>query len=222
MNNSVNKRSRAQLAIPVAVIIVATAANCAQQRFDEAVLAQMPSAATAEHNSVLTPDRDPQDWVTFHDPDDRFTALFPGDQPAREDDSVKTPIGQQSVIRYKLRSDSMVFDAGYLQRSRHPLAAIVGEQSILASSCEGTASHMGGRIVRSTRIEVDGYPAREIQIDIASPVQHSVAQARLVITPERIYHAIIKLPDGNGDQFASRRFIESLHISGTNTSDSGE
>ena len=222
MNNSVDRRSLAQLAIPVAVIIVATAANCAQQRVDEAVISQIPSAGTAEQNTVLTPDHNQQDWVTFHDPDDRFTVQFPGDQPVREDDSVKTPIGQQSVVRYKLRSDSMVFDAGYLQRSKHALAAIVGEQSILASSCEGTASHLGGRIVRSTRIEVDGYPAREILIDIASPVQHSVGQARLVITPERIYHAIIKLPDGKGDQSAARTFVESLHISRAKTSDSGE
>lgn len=151
-------------------------------------------------------------WERFQSPDGDFSVELPG-TPTPFNDTVSTPIGNQAVVRYKMTSEGCEYDSGYLQRSAHILAKLVGEESILKSACDGTAAHLRGRVTRSTSISIDHCAAREVEIELKDDPLHR-ATARLIITNDRIYHAIVITPVlGSEHQAASgRRFLDSLHV----------
>ena len=156
-----------------------------------------------------------QSWVDFESPDHDFHVLMPV-PPERSLDSVSTPIGMQPVTRFKAHADGIEFDAGYLQRSANVLTRLVGQQSILESACEGTAKHMGGKVLTSKAITLNDHPARDISIGFAVGERES-GVARLVITDERIYHAIVRMPANPSavQSNEARWFLSSMRVQDT-------
>jgi hypothetical protein len=176
-----------------------------------ASLSAVAPLSTAAHGDDSADDTN---WVEFHESDSDFTAAFPvGLKPKRLDDTVPTPIGSQRVVRFQARQGSVAFDAGYLIRTPHPLAALAGEGRILESACDGTARSLGGRVVATTSSKVDGHASRDIEIDLPADEQHSHgrhASARLIITDTRIYHAIICNDAGAEPAPDASRFKQAL------------
>lgn len=174
-------------------------------------------AALRDVPSIPGIQRDTSDdqWVFFGGESDEFEALFPpGADPKRVDDAVDTPIGSQKIVRFVFADDEAGYDAGYLIRGKSPLAALAGEKRILDSACEGTAKHMGGRLITTAKREVDGHAARDIEIELPADDAHphgAHATARLIITDNRIYHAIVRNDHGTQPAPHAPRFIEALH-----------
>ena len=162
----------------------------------------MPRASIAKSN-----------WQTFAFPESSVEVSFPT-APVPVTDTVKTPIGPQPVTRYKAELVGLAFDAGYLPRSRNPLAALAGESRILRSACEGTAAHLHGTITHTRNLQIAGHTGREIDIDIDDAGAHHPALARLVMTDNRIYHAIVRATGADATSLATtgRRFVESLQF----------
>jgi len=173
--------------------------------------AASPSDSQPHSVAATIPDsfQSERNWVRFDAPDGAFAVDFPG-MPSETEGSVDTPIGPQLVTRFKSSIDGCDFDAGYLQRSSNVLAKLVGQNSILDSACEGTAANLGGRVVDRTVLTIDGHPSRDIRIQVTDHPDRLVI-ARLVITEERIYHAIASLPERTTSrQSDGKRFLDSF------------
>lgn len=159
------------------------------------------------------------DWFVFRGDSDDLTALFPASLvPQRVDDAVDTPIGSQKIVRFVGRDDQLDFDAGYLIRSTNPLAALAGERRILDAACDGTARHLGGTVRSSRPCEVDGHAARDLDIALPADAAHPDgrrALARLIITDQRIYHAIVNNVGDDDAATRAQRFTLALHPSGS-------
>ncbi len=151
-------------------------------------------------------------WTAFEPPDHDFAVLLPH-PPLESGDSASTPIGSLAITRFKASAENCDFDAGFLQRSTSALAQLVRDETILTSACDGTASHLGGRVVSSADMTIDGRLARDLVIHSDND-DRTVVLARLVLGESRIYHAIVRMPvDASASQAAcARRFLDSLRI----------
>jgi hypothetical protein len=154
------------------------------------------------------------DWLAFRGESGDLTALFPASfVPRRVDDAVDSPIGSQKIVRFVGRDDEQDFDAGYLIRSSNPLAALAGERRILDAACDGTARHLGGTVRSSRPCEVDGHAARDLDIALPADAAHPDgrrALARLIITDQRIYHAIVNNVNDEHAATRAQRFTLAL------------
>jgi len=191
--NSTNRvgMSRRFIAVSVLAMVVCTACMTSGSKDRTAV----PSSDSQRSVATTIPGSSQSDrnWIRFEAPDGAFEVDFPA-LPREIADSVDTPIGPQPVTRFKSSIDGCEFDAGYLRRSSNVLAKLVGQNSILDSACDGTAEHLGGRVVERTELTIDGHPGRDIRVQVTDHPERLVI-ARLVITEQRIYHAIACLPE---------------------------
>ena len=212
-----DSQRRRTVAQRVGVLTVIMSAMCAGsvtctvgQHTRHANPAAAPQALMAMGSSI--DGENAPEWIAFEPANHDFSIAMPA-APVEVDDVVATPIGDQPVTRFTASSNGCDFDVGYLQRSANVLARLVGEEAILKSACDGTASHMGGWVVNRAALTVDDLPASDIQIRLKDDAVH-LANARLVITEHRIYHAIVRMPmDASPSQVAgAQRFLESLHF----------
>ena len=205
--------SKRMVLILLTLVVCAICMTCTSDH-DEGVSFEVPLQFNhaPPQPPVSHEDLPASEWIRFVSPDRDFEVALPT-VPVQFADSVKTPIGMQPVTRFKAAAAGCEFDAGFLQRSANVLARFVGQESILESACEGTAEHMGGKVVDSSTLALDGQPARDIRIQFDGE-RKSLAMARLMITDDRIYHAIVRMPADSSatQQSNAHRFLDSLHL----------
>ena len=197
-------------AIAVAIIV-----GCAGDPPRQAAAIELKT--TDESATVVVETQD--GWVAFHGDSNDLIAAFPAQvQPRHVDDAVDTPIGSQKIVRFIGSDHDQTLDAGYLIRSSNPLAILAGEKRILDSACEGTAKHVGGTVKRSNAITIDGHTARDIEIALPVDASHPEggrAVARLIITDNRIYHAIVCNVDDDESSRRAHEFLNALRPAGS-------
>jgi len=142
----------------------------------------------------------------FSPEDGSFQATLPA-APAHREESIDTPIGPQKIVRYVATTPEGEFDAGYLVRTSTALTRLAGDERILDGACRGTARQLGGTVRKSTPIEVDGHSGRDLEIELPEGRR---ASARLVITSDRIFHAIAR--PAIGCEPLSDGFVHSLRL----------
>ena len=199
----------------VAAVVIGCAGNVPRQVAAIERTNVAPSSPVADVSTGGSSD----DWVAFHGDANELIAVFPADvQPQHVDDAVDTPIGSQKIVRFIGSDRDQSLDAGYLIRSSNPLALLAGEKRILDSACEGTARHVGGTVKRSNAMTVDGHAARDIEIAMPADDAHPEggrAVARLIITDDRIYHAIVCNVDDDESSRRAQAFLNGLRPAGS-------
>jgi hypothetical protein len=114
-------------------------------------------------------------------------------------------MGQQSDIGY------VASYADYPQR----IVEKGTPEKILDGACKGMVSNVNGKLVLESKTEVDGYPGRELVIEVM--IQKGVegtVKARVFLVGNRIYQMMWIAPKGKASHVASDDFLKSFRLIG--------
>lgn len=181
------------------------------------------TAAPAEPAAPTTPPDPLAGWVEYTAPDGRFTARLP-EQPEVQEQTVPTEAGDIQIVMY-LTEDS----DGALILSHNELPAPVAElvqggdptliKTMLDGGRDGAMANVSGAVTSEQDITVDGMTGRDIvfAVDAAvSPTGQAIdGRARILVTPDRLWQAMVLANQGKLDAEQVDAFFEAFKIAPT-------
>ena len=88
-----------------------------------------------------------------------------------------------------------------------------GVQVMLDGACKGMARNIHGRLSSETNITLEGYPGREILIDVPDwEGREMTLKARLFLVKNRLYQILWVAPKGKASVKEMDNFLQSLKL----------
>lgn len=140
----------------------------------------------------------------------RFSVLFPG-EPKKNIKLLNTIAGKIDLVMYTAGSKKSGFVVGYAD---YPEEAVKDPepQKMLDGARDGALSNVRGELVDETVLDFQGYPARELEIDVP---RRGTVRARLIIVGNRLYQMMVISPSDNILYEKGTEFFDSFEITET-------
>jgi len=150
----------------------------------------------------------PHRWQTYTANDGAFSIEFPG-KPAFDTSQVAVDGGGSQTINLINASPSAntYYSIAYLNQENY---GGTSPEDALSRARDGSLQKIQGRLISEKSMQVDGYPAVEIQ---ANARGNSTFDARFVVTGHRLY-MLASVASNSSDREATtlKRFMNSFHI----------
>jgi hypothetical protein len=166
------------------------------------VVAAVVAVAVVNHDKWL-----PKHWQTYTAPDGSFSIELPG-QPAIEtiqaplDDGGTAPLTIVSVQPTR----STAYMCSYVENEN--LANKTPDETLEAAR-DGSLKKTEGRVISQSRLEVQGYPALDVQ---AQARENSVTDTRIVLAGKRLYMIVSVASAQERDRKTVQRVFESFKM----------
>jgi hypothetical protein len=150
----------------------------------------------------------PAPWKVLTSKDGDFAAAFPG-SPIEKKQRVKTATGELEVAVFVLeRKDDSIFVVSY---SDMPLSEVKTgtEEKRLDFAREGAVSNARGKLRSEKKIDMDGFPGRELVIETEKDI---VIRMRVFAVRQRLYQAMAMGPGRFYQSKDAGTFLDSLRL----------
>lgn len=124
-----------------------------------------------------------EEWATFESEEGRFSILFPG-EPKEQTESVSTAIGTIETEFFMVEQKDMAYSLNYADYPADIVAASDAGM-MLNGARMGAVSNVNGELLDEKEITLDGYPGREIRIEIDE--DDIIVRARFYLVENRLY-----------------------------------
>ena len=155
------------------------------------------------------------DWIKLDNEEFGFIIEFPG-QPTSNPQVVNTVLGKikMNVFQLDLSTDSINDNLIYMVNySEYPDSIInesIDTDDFFKSSINGMVTNIHGRLLEETVIDIDGYAARAVRININEGA--AVVTSRLVLVRNK-YFILMTITETRKDLNKSMdRFFESFQL----------
>ena len=167
------------------------------------IVASLGSVLVAHYDELL-----PYRWQTYVAPDGMFSIEVPG-KPTLESKQTTLEGGGTATFHF-LNIDAIgksAFTVAYVQRQN---TTDKTEGEVLESARDGSLRNVQGVLVKQNRINVQGYPALNVQ---AHARGNSFLDSRLVVAGDRLYIIMVVAPSGYARDLKNvQRFFDSLKL----------
>ena len=124
-----------------------------------------------------------KEWATFTSEDGGFSILFPG-KPEEQIESVSTAIGTIETEFFIVEQKDRAYSLNYADYPKEIIAAS-DAGSMLDGAGMGAVSNVNGELLDEKEITLDGYPGREIRIEVKE--DDIIIHARFYLVENRLY-----------------------------------
>jgi hypothetical protein len=148
-----------------------------------------------------------QAFEMYRSQEGRFSVLFPG-EPKRILQSVDTPVGKIDLVLYQAGSKKTGFIVGY---SDYPQEVIDKSNlgKMLDGARDGAVGNVGGELIDEMELEFQGYPGREVEIDVAGK---TTVRSRLILIDNRLYQVMVVSPSLEIIEKKGTEFFDSFSV----------
>ncbi len=147
------------------------------------------------------------DWQVVYSADGKFKISFPGNPTLEETPTKSITGGSFATHTLKLKP---VASAAYLCGWwEDPTLSGLSVEERLDKARDSGIGGVGGRLIRETRISIQGYPARDIQ---AVARGNAAFDSRIILVGSRLYTLDIADVSGNHDIRNIERFFNSFTL----------
>ena len=172
--------------------------------------------AIVENTNFASPDTTNWELISFGEAN--FQILFP-QQPVKNEQTLETPLGKLSVVQYnlepKLGSDAnLLYGVGYTVYPANTINS--GKMSdeeldvFFKNSVDGTVSNVQGKLLSTLIIDYEGYPGREIKIDIKEGL--AIIKMRSYLVENKMYIIQVITPVKNNFNTSINYFLDSFKL----------
>lgn len=139
----------------------------------------------------------------------RFAVRFPS-EPKFSKTTKKTDVGVIDVNNYMAEIGGSAYAASYTDYPES-IIDLSDPEAILDGAAKGQADAVGGTLVESTRVEIDGHPGRATEVDV-SEAKGVVWRSNTYLVGERLYQVVVVQPAAADDRDRARRFFDSFML----------
>ena len=163
------------------------------------VLLALPSISCKREHSY--------EWQVVYSADDKFKISFPGN-PTLEETPIKSITGG-SFTTHTLKIKPVASAAYLCAWWEDPTLTGLSTEERLNKARDNGVGGLGGRLLRETRITVQGYPARDIQVIARG---NAAFDTRIILVGSRLYTLDVADVSGNHDTRNIERFFNSFAL----------
>jgi hypothetical protein len=122
-------------------------------------------------------------WATFESEDGRFSILFPG-KPEEQTESVSTVIGTIETEFFMVEQRDMAYSLNYAD---YPAEVVTASDvgMMLDGARMGAVANVNGELLDEKEITLDGYPGREIKVEVEE--DDIIVRACFYLAENRLY-----------------------------------
>ncbi len=124
-----------------------------------------------------------KEWATFEPDDGAFSILFPG-KPEEQTESVSTAIGDIETQFFIAEQKDRAYSVNYADYPRE-IIIVSDAEAMLDGAGMGAVSNVDGELLDEKEITLDGYPGREIEIEVKE--DDIIVRARFYLVENRLY-----------------------------------
>jgi hypothetical protein len=149
-------------------------------------------------------------WKDFISPDGRFTVQFPG-TPKQASQTQTTKLGPLDAKVFLLELPDGLYAVWYVDYPREALARNRPDE-LLDGARDGAVANVKGKLAGETKITQNGFPGRELRIEVTTRKGVAAATVRLYFVKERLYQAIVVMDKAREAQTEIRKFLDSFRF----------
>jgi hypothetical protein len=169
------------------------------------VVAVLTAAIIAHYDDFL-----PYRWQSYSAPDGSFSAQFPG-KPEVADQQVELATGG-TVVTHQIAAAPAKTTSYNITYFEDPRLANESAEEVLNSAREGSIAKVQGNLVSEQRLEVEGHPARDLEIHARG---NSTLSVRMIAVRGRLFMLmVVDTGRERADSKNDRKFFDSFKLSG--------
>jgi hypothetical protein len=146
-------------------------------------------------------------WQEFVAPDGRFSVLMPG-IPEMQVNEVQSGLGPLTQTVFMVDRGPQAYMIGYTEFDAATLAQQSAATLLEDATGRGVAG-VGGEVLEFQEIEQDGYPGRELRLEVADG--DGQIHARFFLVDDRLYQISAIVATRIVDEEINQRFLDSFH-----------
>jgi hypothetical protein len=146
-------------------------------------------------------------WQAVYSADGKFKISFPGN-PTLEETPIKSITGG-SFTTHTLKIKPVASAAYLCGWWEDPTLTGLSTEERLNKARDNGVGGVGGRLIRETRISIQGYPARDIQVIARG---NAAFDSRIILVGSRLYTLGVADVTGNHDTSNVERFFNSFTL----------
>lgn len=126
-------------------------------------------------------------WKVFSSFEGAFSILMPGTF-TEEINVINTVAGFIDLHRFSVEQENDVYGVSY---SDYPETVVQASTPdvILEGACHGMVAGIGGKLLTESTMSLNGYPGRELIIEVAGG--KGIVQARIFLVGHRLYQVMV-------------------------------
>jgi len=145
------------------------------------------------------------EWTTLRSPEGGFAVEMPA-VPELARHIVETVVGPLDFTVHSARLGSASYQIIWVE---YPEGVIEDPEAVLDAARDGAVARSGSRLVREERIEIEGHPGREIELDVQGRI---VGLDRLFLVGNRLYQILLAGDAGDLNSEEATRFLASFRL----------
>ncbi len=149
------------------------------------------------------------DWSTLTSDGGGFTISMPG-KPTESKQTYDTDGGPVEAVLYMLELDggNVAYLAGYNDFKKEQIEGR-NPQDMLDGARDGAVANVNGKLVKETKITLDGNPGRELKVEAPGDM---LVFARVYLVKNRLIQALVVMPKKTLKEKDVTRFLTSLAL----------
>jgi hypothetical protein len=169
------------------------------------IFAVLIAIAIAHYDDFL-----PYRWQSYSAPDGSFSAEFPS-APEAKDQQVELATGG-TVLTHQISAAPAKTTSYEITYFEDPRLANESAEEELNSARDGSISRMQGNLLGEQRLEVQGHPARDLEVHARG---NSTVSMRIIAVRGRLFMLmVVDTARQNADSKNVRKFVDSFKLSG--------